>query len=70
MKMKDSKPTIPCAGYCRHTWEEDDWDCAYKYAGEITCDDCIANGADGGDMDPRTGKKFARKNRAALEAKP
>jgi len=46
---------IKCKGHWIHNVDGSDFDCEYKYAGEITCDSCIING---GDYSPQTGKLF------------
>jgi hypothetical protein len=55
------KPSlIPCKGEWIHTVDGSDFDCSYKHSGEFGCEDCVVNG---GHMDPRTGKRFARQRR-------
>lgn len=54
---KKPPPPIPCRGYEINTPDQHEYDCAYEHVGDIDCGECIVNG---GDMDPRTGKK-ARK---------
>lgn len=47
-------PPIPCLGRWTHTTDGSDFDCDYKHAGKIGCEDCIVNG---GAFDPRTGRR-------------
>lgn len=54
-KRKRPSP-IPCLGYEIHTPDAHEYDCRYRYS--IECDECIVNG---GDMDPRTGRRGGRR---------
>lgn len=61
--LKKSLPEtspIPCKGYEINTPDQHEFDCRYKYAGHIICEDCIVNG---GRMDPRTGKRYVKRKK-------
>ena len=52
-KRKRPSP-IPCLGYEIHTPDMHEYDCRYPHADKVDCGECVVNG---GDMDPRTGRK-------------
>lgn len=52
------EPPIPCRGYEISTPDCHEYDCSYKYAGDITCDQCVVSG---GSYDPRTGKRYVQR---------
>ena len=53
---------IPCLGFQNNGPDNYDYDCEY-YPG-FFCEDCILNG---GNYDPRTGKKFIGKHKGHLK---
>jgi hypothetical protein len=57
-----AKPKIACLFRDINNTDGHDYDCDYEFAGEIGCDDCLAVG---GDLDPRTGKKWQAKKGVA-----
>lgn len=60
---KKPPPPFPCAGYsCGERGVE--FDCDYPYAGKVDCSDCVLNG---GQRDPRTGKRYVERRKIAKE---
>ena len=55
---KEREMPIPCGGYSTDTDWGREYDCSYVHAGEFDCEGCICSG---GDYDPRTGKRFAKR---------
>lgn len=53
-KVTEYTSPIPCLGFKIHTSDAHEYDCEYEHA--PICEDCIVNG---GNIDPRTGKRFA-----------
>lgn len=62
---KKLPPPFPCAGYsCGEGGVEFEFDCDYPYAGKVDCSDCVLNG---GQRDPRTGKRYVERRKVAKE---
>jgi len=55
---KPPKSPIPCKGTRESTTDGVEYDCDYEHAGDVDCQQCICGG---GDLDPRTGKKYRHK---------
>jgi len=55
-KVTEYTSPIPCLGFKIHTPDVYEYDC--KYAKAPSCEECVVNG---GDIDPRTGKRFIDK---------
>lgn len=55
-KVTEYTSPIPCLGFEIHTPDIHEYDC--KYAKAPCCEECVVNG---GDIDPRTGKRFIDK---------
>jgi hypothetical protein len=58
LRAKASKKRSPilCKGAWEHTVDGSYFDCGYKHAGDLGgCEACVVNG---GDKDPRTGKRY------------
>jgi hypothetical protein len=60
-KERKKPPPIPCLGYEINTPDCHEYDCRYAHAGDIDCGECVVNVANGGTMDPRTGKTYYKK---------
>lgn len=55
-KVTEYTSPIPCLGFEIHTPDMHEYDC--KYAKAPCCEKCVVNG---GDIDPRAGKRFIDK---------